>query len=123
MTDGRRRFGNAGENLAVWYLRKIGYTILEQNYSTRVGEIDIVAREKDTIVFIEVKTRRTSGFGSPKTAVTPRKQRKISMVALWYLKATDQCRSKARFDVIAIDAKEGNPRIEIIKNAFELRYP
>jgi len=87
-----------------------------------MGEIDIIAKDKETIVFVEVKARRSNDFGNPKWAVTPKKQRKISMVALYYLKATKQNDAKARFDVVAIRLSHENPEIEIVKNAFELAY-
>ena len=87
-----------------------------------MGEIDIIAKDKETIVFIEVKARRSYRFGNPKWAVTPKKQRKISMVALYYLKATNQNNAKARFDVVTIYSKQDKPEIEIVKNAFELAY-
>ncbi len=114
--------GERGESLAAWYLRQEGYKIIEQNYRSHLGEIDIIAKEKKTIVFVEVKSRRSVRYGSPKWAVTPKKQRKISMVALHYLKATRQTDVKARFDVVAITSNRDEPQIEIIKNAFELAY-
>jgi len=120
--NGRRHIGEAGESLAVRSLQKNGYEIIEQNYRCKLGEIDIIARDGRVLTFIEVKARRTDDFGGPKWAVTPRKQRKISMVALKYLKDTEQMGSKARFDVVAIRLLPGDPDIEIIKNAFELAY-
>lgn len=120
--NGRRHTGEAGESLAVRSLKKNGYEIIEQNYRCKLGEIDIIARDGRVLTFIEVKARRTSDFGGPKWAVTPRKQRKISMVALKYLKETEQMGKKARFDVVAIRLLPGDPDIEIIKNAFELAY-
>jgi len=117
-----QKFGAKGESLAAWYLKKIGYKIIEQNYRSHLGEIDIIAKEKKTIVFVEVKTRKSVRYGSPKWAVTPKKQRKISMVALYYLKVTRQTEVKARFDVVAITDNRDEPRIEIVKNAFELAY-
>jgi len=122
MQNKQQKFGKRGENLAVWYLEKNGYKILEQNYRNRMGEIDIIAQEKKTIVFVEVKSRRSIRYGSPKWAVTPKKQRKISMVALYYLKATKQSDAKARFDVVAITSNRDEPQIEIVKNAFDLAY-
>lgn len=115
-------FGKEGESLAVSLLKKKGYKILEQNYRTKFGEIDIIAKEKNTLVFIEVKSRKTGGFGSPKYAVTPKKIKKISMVALYFLKITNQSSVKARFDVVAISPGVKGPEIEIIKNAFDLAY-
>jgi putative endonuclease len=122
MKSKEQKFGMRGETLAVWYLEKNGYKILEQNYRNRMGEIDIIAREKKTLVFVEVKSRRSIRYGSPKWAVTPKKQRKISMVALYYLKATKQIDVKARFDVVAITSNRDEPQIEIVKNAFDLAY-
>ena len=122
MLNRRQKFGKESESLAVLHLKKNGYKILEQNYRNKLGEIDIIAKEKGTLVFVEVKARRSDLFGNPKWAVTPKKQRKISMVALYYLKATKQIHVKARFDVISISSAQDNPRIEIVKNAFELAY-
>ena len=122
MQNKHQKFGEKSENLAVWYLKKNGYKILEQNYRNRMGEIDIIAKEKKTLVFVEVKSRRSIRYGSPKWAVTPKIQRKISMVALYYLKTTQQTDAKARFDVVAITSNRDEPQIEIVKNAFELAY-
>ncbi|MCD6138544.1 MAG: YraN family protein [Deltaproteobacteria bacterium] len=120
--DRRRHTGVSGESFAVEVLKKNGYQILEQNYRTSLGEIDIIALEGDVLVFVEVKSRRTGQFGSPKLAVTAKKQRKISMVALEYLKQTRQNGKKARFDVVSIRFVPEQPDVEIIKNAFELAY-
>ena len=122
MRNRQQKFGEKGEAIAVRQLKKDGYKILETNYLTKLGEIDIIAKDKDTIVFVEVKARRSVSFGSPKGAVTSQKQKKISMVALYYLKATNQITAKARFDVVAVNLNRDKPRIEIIKNAFELAY-
>jgi putative endonuclease len=122
MLNRRQQFGKESESLAVRYLKKNGYKILEQNYRNKIGEIDIIAKEKGTLVFVEVKARKTHGFGNPKWAVTPKKQRKISMVALYYLKTTKQTHAKARFDVVSLSLVKDNPQIEIIKYAFELAY-
>ncbi len=120
--DERRHTGESGEALAIKFLKKNGYRIIEQNYHCNLGEIDIIARNGRVLAFIEVKARRTDRFGGPKWAVTPRKQRKISMVALEYLKKTKQMDKKARFDVVAIRLLPSGPDIEIIKNAFDLAY-
>lgn len=122
MQSQRQQFGHDSESIAAKHLKKKGYKILELNYRNKLGEIDIIAKDKGTLVFVEVKARRTAGFGSPKLAITPKKQKKISMVALYYLKATKQVNVKARFDVVAIRSKQYDPEIEIIKNAFELAY-
>ena len=122
MLNRRQKFGEKGEALAVRHLKNAGYKIIETNYRTQLGEIDIIAKEKDTIVFVEVKSRRSVHFGNPKQAVTFQKQKKISMVALYYLKITDQSNAKARFDVVTVISNRDRPQVEIIKNAFELAY-
>lgn len=122
MLNQRQIYGEAAEALAARLLHKRGYRIIETNYRTKLGEIDIVARDGDTLVFVEVKARRTGRFGAPKWAVTPRKQRKISMLALHYLKTTGQSRAKARFDVVSINSAPPHPEVEIIRNAFDLLY-
>ncbi len=122
MLNKQQKFGNKGESIAARHLKRQGYRILEQNYRTNLGEIDIIATDRDTIVFVEVKARKSGRFGDPKWAVTPRKQRKISMVALHYLKATQQDHVKARFDVVSISGAGSSPGIELVKNAFELAY-
>jgi putative endonuclease len=122
MINKRQQFGKKSEDIAAKYLKKNGYKILEQNYRTKLGEIDIIAKDKDTLVFIEVKARRSIQFGSPKWAVTPKKQRRISMVALYYLKTAKLSHTRARFDVVSISSINDRSGIEIIKNAFELAY-
>lgn len=122
MRNSRQKFGEKSESIAASYLKKKGYKIIEKNYRTKLGEIDIIAKDKDTMVFIEVKARRSGQFGNPKWAVTLNKQRKISMVALQYLKTNGQSNVKARFDVVSIISSHDNPNIEIVKNAFELAY-
>lgn len=122
MVNQRQQFGRKSESLAAKFLKKQGYKIIEQNYRTKLGEIDIIAKDKDTLVFVEVKARSSNHIAYPKWAITPAKQRKISMVALYYLKITKQNNVKARFDVVAISYPKDNPNIEIIKNAFELAY-
>ena len=122
MQNRRQQFGRESESIAAELLKKRGYKILEQNYRTKLGEIDIIAKDKKTLVFVEVKARRSIRFGSPKWALTPKKQRQMSKVALYYLKVTKQTKAKARFDVVTVFSPEDKPQIEIIKNAFELAY-
>lgn len=133
MADDRKKFGGSSEDTAAGILRCKGYKILERNFRTSLGEIDIVAKHKGTIVFVEVKARRSAAYGDPKWAVTPAKQRKISMVALTWLKMNGGTRTKARFDVVTVQYAPGRPsedqpgqdrpKVEIIPNAFELAYP
>jgi putative endonuclease len=122
MTGPKQRVGRSGEELAAEYLQRQGYHIIARNYRTRQAEIDIVARHKGVLVFVEVKARRSKGFGHPKWAVTPAKQRRISMAALAYLKAHRAMQSRARFDVVTIEIADAKPCIEVIANAFELAY-
>ena len=122
MSHQKQKLGEKGEAIAARHLKKKGYRIIEKNYRTKLGEIDIIAKDKDTLVFVEVKSRRSWQFGNPKAAVTPQKQRKISMVALHYLKTTHRSNVSARFDVAAVTITRDKPQIEIIKNAFELAY-
>ena len=113
--------GERGERIAEAYLRGQGFVILEKNYRGRTGEIDIVAREGETIVFVEVKSRRNLAYGPPQLAVTPFKQRQISRTAQVWLAHRRKPNAAARFDVIAILVPEGDvPRIEHIRNAFDL---
>lgn len=118
----RQKFGKSGEELAARYLKRMGYQLLCRNYRSRFGEIDIIARDADTVVFVEVKSRKTSTYGHPKYAITYAKQEKISKTALYYLKSNGQSSSKARFDVVTISVANQKTSVEIIKNAFELAY-
>jgi len=122
MMNQRQAFGKAGEITALGYLKKKGYKVLEQNYTCPLGEIDIIARHKRTIVFIEVKTRRSLSYGSPLYAITRRKQRKISMAALYYLKSNRQMDQGARFDVVTVQSTDAGQEIDLIQNAFDLAY-
>ncbi|MBA4393720.1 MAG: YraN family protein [Desulfobacca sp.] len=120
--DARSQIGQKGEDLAFELLKKKGYKVLERNFKSPLGEIDIVAREGKTLAFVEVKTRLSSDFGTAKWAVGPRKQRKLSMVALDYLKRHSLSDQAARFDVVAIDLGKGQEKIELFRNAFDLAY-
>jgi putative endonuclease len=122
MTKERLSLGKKGEDLAIAQLRVLKYKILERNYKCALGEIDIIAREKDTLVFVEVKTRTTRDFGGPAAAVNERKQRQLSKVALTYLNQKKITEMPARFDVVAVELIPPAPQIEVIRNAFELLY-
>lgn len=117
-----KSLGCQGESLAVAYLERQRYRIVERNFRCRGGEIDIVARDGKTIVFIEVKTRKDRQYGPPQLAVTPFKQRQISKAALTWLAKNRQLESCARFDVISIMFSGEHSRIEHIPNAFDLAY-
>lgn len=115
--------GKQGEAIAVQYLKKQKFTIIEQNFRCKCGELDIVAREGKTIVFVEVKTRKNSAYGPPQLSVTQFKQRQISKAALLYLGRKKIEETNARFDVIAIMLKNNeSPQIDHIINAFDLAY-
>lgn len=122
MSNPPQRFGKKAEDLAARHLKRQGYKIIVRNYRTRAGEIDIIAREGRTLVFVEVKGRQSLRYGSAKAAVTPRKQHQVAKVALWYLKETDQLGVKARFDVVAVTRKGGGATIEIVRNAFQISH-
>jgi putative endonuclease len=122
MSKRKQEIGKKGETVAVRYLKKQGYRIVEQNYRSKVGEIDIIARDKQSLVFVEVKTRSSRSFGSPKWAITPKKQKAISMAALYYLKMTNQNDVDARFDVVSILLQGEDTQIELVRNAFDLAY-
>ncbi len=115
-----KALGSKGEDLAVRFLKKIGYKIIARNYKTHVGEIDIIARDGDTIVFIEVKTRTDDSFGYPFEAVNERKRRKLRNLALLYLKKQRK-EPQVRFDVLSVFyMSNGKKEIKHIKDAFEV---
>lgn len=115
--------GGEGETIAVAYLERLRYRIIERNFRCKGGEVDIVARDGKTLVFVEVKTRKNAAYGPPQLAVTPFKQRQISKAALTWLAKNRRLDEGARFDVVAITLdSSGSPRIEHITNAFDLAY-
>jgi putative endonuclease len=117
--DGRQFLGKLGENLACDELERRGYAILARRYRTRFGEIDIVARDGDTTVFVEVKARAGDEFGGAAAAVTAVKQRRITYMAIDYLSRHRLHDRPCRFDVVAIDVVDGHPRVEVYPHAFE----
>jgi len=121
---GRISVGQQGETLACQYLARQGYRIILRNYRTKLGEIDIIAEEQGTLVFVEVKARRGHQCGHPFEAVTPAKCRQISKAALLYLAETGREGQAARFDVVAISfaGEAAPPVVELVKNAFDLNY-
>jgi putative endonuclease len=112
--------GKSGEEIATQLLKRQGYKIWERNYKTKLGEIDIIAKDKDTVCFIEVKTRHSDRFGSPEESISVSKQKKIIKVALSFLKENNLLDKKARFDVVSVVYAEGKPNSYLIKHAFEL---
>ncbi len=122
MTKERLALGRFGEDLAFKKIKRLGYKKIIRNYRCSVGEVDLVANDGDTLVFIEIKTRKGKSTGYAKEAVNARKRKQLSKVALFYMKSNDCTEAKARFDVIAISINGGKPQIEVVKNAFDLAY-
>jgi putative endonuclease len=116
----RIRTGRLGEDLAVAYLRRVGYRILAQNYRCFYGEVDIIAQDGEIVVFIEVKSRKSETFGEPQEAVGMEKQKKLSRIAVHYLQQQRLEASNARFDVMAVKLSPDGTRINLIRNAFNL---
>ena len=112
--------GKVGERLSEAYLKKQGYEIVARNVRSPFGEIDLVAKHKKTLVFVEVKTRRGTDFGLPEEAVTKRKKVRLGRLASWYLTQCPGSDLPVRFDVLAIQLEGNNPDIRLIQDAFEL---
>ncbi|HEX6710206.1 MAG TPA: YraN family protein [Rubrobacter sp.] len=110
--------GAWGEDLALRYLTRRGYTLVERNYRTRYGEIDLIVRKEDTLVFVEVKLRRGTGFGDPLEAVTPHKQTTLRTLAEQYLSDRDPYFDTLRFDVVGILADNDRFRLHHVEDAF-----
>ncbi|QCX32257.1 YraN family protein [Caloramator sp. E03] len=113
--------GKLGEDIAVKYLKQNGYIILQKNYRTKYGEIDIIAKDDKYLVFIEVKARRSQNFGYPREAVDIYKQTRIKNIASLYLASKKITNSKVRFDVVEVvlDNDDNVKSILIIKDAFD----
>ena len=108
--------GQRGEELAATFIEKMGYLVLAKNWRCERGELDLVAKDGVTLVFIEVKTRRSTRFGSPSEAVDVRKQEKLRLLARHYIYQTHTTSSVYRFDVISVDGK--TDVVTHIKDAF-----
>lgn len=114
----RRIQGKAGEDLAARFLEQNGCKIIERNYRFERGEIDLIAEDGDELVFVEVKARHSSVFGTPEDAVTEEKQEQVRTVADGYLFERDIENRPCRFDVVAIEFKNSKTEIRHIRNAF-----
>ncbi len=111
--------GKQGEDLATAYLQQLGFRIIERNYEyLDLGEIDIIARDGETLVFCEVKARYNDDYGAPEYAITARKQKQVRRIATGYLYAHRIKDQECRFDVVAIQFGETPPSIRYIKDAF-----
>ena len=117
--DARQILGKLGEDLACAELERLGYAILDRRYRTKYGEIDIVAREAGTTVFVEVKTRVGEQVGGGAEALTAWKQRRITQMAVDYLARHRLHDQPCRFDVVTIEMEGGQPRIQVYAHAFD----
>jgi len=113
--DKRAVSGQYGEERACAYLRRQGYAIIERNWRSRFGEVDIIARDGETLVFVEVKSRTGAGFGGPEAALTPQKRRRIVATARAYLSEV-RPELAVRFDLVAL--RPG--RITLYRDAFQV---
>ena len=122
MNNQRQRLGELGERLAKRHLEASGYAILETNYRTQSGEMDLIAEKDGTLVFVEVRTRRGSGFGSPEESITPDKRQRLAAIADEYLQATNAQDMERRVDLVAVEFGSGGKlqRLEVLENAVEL---
>lgn len=113
-----KQTGDQGEDLACKYLKNLGYQIMDRNYRIRGGEIDIVARDGDTLVFVEVKARFSHDFGPPAEAMTPWKIKALLKTAMFYVLKVNWGNKEYRLDFVSIDFADNgkNPKIELIKN-------
>lgn len=113
------RLGERGEALAWNFLRKRGYSILERNYRTRFGEMDVVARKDGVLIFLEVKTRRDHRFGLPSEAVDWKKRRRLTRVAYTYLQSRGLEDNAARFDILSVTWDGSRePQFSLLEDAF-----
>lgn len=117
----RRQTGSSAEKLAAQYLHKHGYKIVETNFRCRYGEIDIIATNKNDLVFIEVRAKKNLSFGAPEESVTGIKKERLVSLADYYLQKHNDLPMQWRIDVVAIelDSKDKATRINIIENAIE----
>jgi putative endonuclease len=119
MTIARQQLGKTGEDLACRALERRGYAIVARRYRRRGGELDIIARDGATLVFVEVKARDGRAFGDAAAAVTAFKRRRITQLARDYITRHHLDTCPCRFDVVSIQFESGEPAIEIIQNAFD----
>ena len=123
MSEERMALGRWGEDEAAHFLRRNGLKILQRNYRAPVGEIDIVARHRKQLVFVEVKARRTTYYGTPLEAVGERKQRQIIRAAQWYISEHKVDKLQPRFDVIEVmPGLHGQALIDYVPNAFSVDF-
>ena len=122
MSRARVLFGKSGEDLACRELERRGYAIVARRYRRRGGELDIIARDGGTLVFVEVKARESRDFGEAADAVTWAKRRTMARLALEYVARHRLTEAPCRFDVVSIHLEGGDPTVEIYQNAFDIDY-
>jgi putative endonuclease len=120
MSSARQALGKIGEDLACGELERRGYAIISRRHRRRGGELDVIARDGRTLVFVEVKTREGLEFGAGGEAVTALKRRRMAALAADYMACHRLTGCRCRFDVVSIDVKTGGPVIEIYQNAFDV---
>ena len=120
MTRERLSLGKEGEDFAAAYLKKLGYRIRERNFRTPLGEIDIIALDGNTLVFVEVKTRRSHAFGLPFEAVNRKKREQIAKAARYYMAGKRVNDMAARVDIVSVMSDGEEMRAEVIRNAFDV---
>jgi putative endonuclease len=111
--------GKIGEDIAVKFLSRKGYKILKRNYRYGHGEIDIIAMDKDVLIFVEVRVKLSDKFGSPEDSVTIKKREQLKKIASAFIQMNEVNFSECRFDVIGITFKDGKFNINHIVNAFQ----
>jgi putative endonuclease len=114
----KQRLGKKGEALAEEYLKRKGFQILKRNYRYGRKEIDLIAREGNTIVFVEVKAGKSKDFGAPQERVNLRKQRNLTEAAHHFIQEENVTDCDFRFDVLAINYQRGKEEVDHIRNAF-----
>lgn len=120
MSDARQKLGKSGEDLACEEITRRGYAVLARRYRKRGGEIDIIARDGQTIVFVEVKARSGRDFGDGADAITRLKRRRMAAIALDYLSREKLTAVPCRFDVVTIEVLQDGYKIELYQNAFDV---
>ena len=118
MKNARIKLGSLGEDIAAKYLQEQGYKILHRNFRSRYGEIDIICGREQSVIFVEVKTRTNTSFGSPEESITKTKQQHIHKVALIYLETYPYSFQEIRFDVIGIIMDGSEPKLNHLEAAF-----
>jgi len=117
MSDPRRQLGDWGEHWAAQFLQTQGYEVAERNWRCAAGELDLIAWEGGCLVFVEVRTRRGRSYGTPEESVTAAKQAKLIELAQIYMQEHPKLECNWRIDVVAVELRRGQPRVNLIRNA------